>query len=114
MRGGWMLTFMAPPRLSGVAPAKVGAHNHRLVDMGPRLRGDDKWRSRAQASQFAVTNRRRAAGGVDGFLGEREVRDLLDARLLVLGDIAVLDRVVDRPLGARRIEAAVDRPHAVL
>src|SRR5438477_12901507 len=64
--------------------------------------------------QLALPDRRRAAGGVDRLLGEREIGNLLDGRLLVLGHIADLDAVVDRPLRARRIKAGVDRPDAIL
>ena len=30
-------------RLKAVVPAKAGTHNHRLWNMGPRLRGDDSY-----------------------------------------------------------------------
>jgi hypothetical protein len=32
---------MEVPAVLVVVPAKAGTHNHRLWNMGPRLRGDD-------------------------------------------------------------------------
>src|SRR5262249_35408410 len=66
------------------------------------------------ASLRAISDRHLAAGGFDRFLGELHVRDLIDRGLLGRIDVAIRDAVLDRPLGARRIEAGVDRPHAVL
>src|SRR5215470_2432248 len=45
MRGGWILTFMTgPSRHIRCPPAEAGAHNHQTSSMGPRFRGDDRWR----------------------------------------------------------------------
>src|SRR2546425_6949817 len=49
---------------------------------------------------------------LDRFLGELNIRDLLDRRLPVLLDVAILGAVVDRPLRARGIETGIDRPDA--
>src|SRR5213083_1763728 len=55
-----------------------------------------------------------SADQLQGLLGELDVGDLFDGRLLGRFDVAVLDAVVDRPLRALFGEAGVDRPHAVL
>ena len=53
---------------------------------------------------LAIADADGTAGGIDRLLGEREIGDLLDRRLLVLVDVAVLDAVVDRPCRALGIE----------
>src|SRR5215469_10288879 len=54
-----------------------------------------------------------AARRLDRFLGELNIRDLLDRRLPVLLDVAVLGAIVDRPLRAGGIETGIDRPDAI-
>src|SRR4051812_35363485 len=66
------------------------------------------------SSVLAIADGDGAARGLHGLVGERDVGDLLDWRLLVLLDVAVLDAVLDGPLGALRVEARIDRQHAVL
>src|SRR5262249_61565610 len=61
----------------------------------------------------AVADGDGAAGGGDRLLGERDVGDLLDRRLVIFVDIAVLGAVVDRPLRAGAVEAGIDRPDAI-
>src|SRR5262245_28277232 len=65
-------------------------------------------------SLLAIADGDRAARGFDRFLGEFDIRDLLDCRLPVLVDVTVIGAVVDRPLGARRVKAGIDRPDAIL
>src|SRR5258705_7179561 len=62
----------------------------------------------------ALANGDAPAGQLHCFLGELDIGDLLDGRLLRRFDVAVLDAVVDRPLRALLGEAGVDRPDAVL
>ena len=62
---------------------------------------------------LAIADGDGAARRLDRFLGELNIRDLLDRRLPVLPDVAVLGAVVDRPLRAREIEAGIDRPDAI-
>src|SRR5215472_5774565 len=62
------------------------------------------WRRRTRRldvhgiSILAVADGDGAAGGLDRLLGELNIGDLLDRRLFVLVDVAVLGAVVDRPL----------------
>jgi hypothetical protein len=37
-----------------VVPAKAGTHNHRLWNMGPRLRGDDSVMMRSKPVDFRI------------------------------------------------------------
>jgi len=62
---------------------------------------------------LAIADRDGAACGLDRLLGELNIRDLLDRRLPVLLDVAILGAVVDRPLRARGIETGIDRPDAI-
>src|SRR5438477_12290557 len=55
---------------------------------GLRARESRISRVRETSSILAVADGRRPAGGLDRFLGEREVRDLLDRRLLCRLDVA--------------------------
>src|SRR5262249_15787867 len=61
---------------------------------------------------LAISDADGAARRLDRLLGELNIRDLLDRRLSVLLDVAVLGAVVDRPLRAGGIEAGIDRPDA--
>src|SRR4029078_10724396 len=61
----------------------------------------------------ALSDRHAAAGPLDRLACAVHVPHLLDGRLLCRFDVAVVDRVLDRPLRALRIHALVDRPHAV-
>src|SRR5688572_1128593 len=63
---------------------------------------------------LAVFDGDAAAGLLDRLARQRHVGDLFDRRLLFRLDVAVFDRVVDRPLRSLGIEALVDRPDAVL
>src|SRR5262245_37363833 len=54
-----------------------------------------------------------AARGLDRLLGELNIRDLLDRRLPVLLDVAILGAIVDRPLRAGWIETGIDRPDTI-
>src|SRR6516164_10468255 len=56
---------------------------------------------------LAIAHGDGAARRLDRFLGELNIRDLLDRRLSVLLDVAVLGAVVDRPLRARGIESGI-------
>src|SRR5262249_22267953 len=62
---------------------------------------------------LAIADGDGAARGLDRLLGELNIRDLLDRRLPVLLDVAILGAVVDRPLRAGRVEAGIDRPDAI-
>src|SRR3984893_10382147 len=62
---------------------------------------------------LAIADGDGAACRLDRFLGELNIRDLLDRRLPVLLEVAVLGAVVDRPLCTRGIEAGIDRPDAI-
>src|SRR5215471_16911261 len=62
---------------------------------------------------LAIADGDGAARRLDRLLGELNICNLLDRRLPVLVDIAILGAVVDRPLRARGIEAGIDRPDAV-
>src|SRR5205085_3540616 len=63
---------------------------------------------------LAIADGDRATSCVDGFLGELQIGDLLDGRLLVPLNIPILNAVLDRPLRARRTKPGIDRPDAVL
>src|SRR5262245_66248095 len=68
---------------------------------------------RSCQSILAIADGDRAARGLDRLFGGRNICDPLDARLFLLVDVAVLGAVVDRPLGARGIEAGIDRPDTI-
>src|SRR5215813_9689169 len=57
---------------------------------------------------LAIADGNRAARRIDRLLGELNIRDLLHRRLSVFLDVAILGAIVDRPLGARGIEASID------
>src|SRR5262249_10708442 len=61
---------------------------------------------------LAIADGDGAARGLDRLLGELNVRDLLDRRLPVLLEVAILGAVVDRPLRTGWIETGIDRPDA--
>src|SRR6476661_3216491 len=101
-RGVWM--FMAVPSIYVRSIWKIASHPGSSPGQAfPEC-----------ALVLAIADADGAAGCIDGFLGEREIGDLLRRRLLVFVDVAVLGAVVDRPCGALGVEAAVDRPDAVL
>src|SRR5262245_66232768 len=54
-----------------------------------------------------------AARGLDRLLGELNIRDLLDRRLPVLLDVAILGAIVDRPLRGGWFETGIDRPDTI-
>src|SRR6266478_1298421 len=56
---------------------------------------------------LAIADGGGAARGLDRLLGELNIRDLLDRRLPVLLELAVLGAIVDRPLRACGIEAGI-------
>src|SRR5215471_18203156 len=62
---------------------------------------------------LAIADGDGAARRLDCFLGELNIRDLLDRRLPVLLEVAVLRAIVDRPLRARWVKAGIDRPDAI-
>src|SRR5437660_8896270 len=63
---------------------------------------------------LAAADGDRPAGGLDRLFCEFDIGDLLDSRLLVLVDVAVLRTVFDRPLAALGVEAGIEGPDAVL
>src|SRR5262245_40279067 len=62
---------------------------------------------------LAIADGDGAARGLDRLLGELNIRDLLDRRLSVSLDVAILGAVVDRPLREGRVGAGIDRPDSV-
>src|SRR5258708_2708970 len=62
---------------------------------------------------FAVSNRHAPAGLLDRFACERQVGDLLEGEFLVGFQVAGVDVVLVRPLGALAHEALVEREDAV-
>src|SRR6267142_3577116 len=66
------------------------------------------------ALQRAPRDRHPAAGSRDAVGGDLFVEDLIDRGLLVGVHVARCRVVIDRPLGALRIEPLVDRPDAGL
>src|SRR5262249_17738026 len=62
---------------------------------------------------LAIADGDGAARGLDRLLGELNIRDLLDRRLPVLLDVAILGAVVDRPLRAGRVEAGIGGRDAI-
>ena len=62
---------------------------------------------------LAIADGDGAARRLDRFLGKLNIRDLLDRRLPVLLEVAVLGAIVDQPLRAGGIETGIDRPDAI-
>src|SRR5215467_5748133 len=60
-------------------------------------------------SVVAAINVHGAADRSDGFLGELEVGDLIECQLLIGRDVADIDAVLMRPLGAFAHEPGIDR-----
>ena len=58
-------------------------------------------------SILAIPDRRAAAGFLNGVLGDRDIGDLLEGKLLVRREIAIIDVVLVRPFGALAHEAFV-------
>src|SRR5262245_17911723 len=117
MRGGVMLTFMVSSGCRGfvaVVPAgrgpiftdernlKACASTRQVGGYGPPL---SRGRHQEALSYRTISERHAAAGLRNRLAGELYVGDLFDRGLLFGLDVAIFDRVLDRPFGALGIEA---------
>src|SRR6266511_448745 len=69
--------------------------------------------SNTPVSVAAAANLRRTARGLERFFAELDVDDLIVGRFFVCLNVAILDAVVDGPLGAFPGKARVDAPDAI-